>query len=315
MKRAGYHLLWIVIFLAVSITGCDESCPTPDGDGDADADADGDSDGDGDADGDGDGDGDPPRECIIPEVECSDDEHAEYGRCLADSEEITIAASSFEMGASSGDEYPLHDVNVSEYRIDRTEITNERFQACVAAGCCTAPSYDGSYSGRQPYYGNSDFNRFPVVFVTWDQAQEYCEGLGKRLPTEAQWEFAARSDDGRPYPWGTDAAGRRLANYDTGLNSDTTAVGTFDDGVSPFGLEDMAGNVWEWVADWYSESYYDDSPTDDPTGPEDGMSNVARGGSFLSSAAELYSFYRHHFVPTDAYSNVGFRCVRAGTGE
>jgi eukaryotic-like serine/threonine-protein kinase len=306
--------------LTLAIAGCKEnSCPTPDGgnggdadtDTDADNDVDADTDADADADADADSDADePPRVCTIPDVDCDEGDHAEYGLCVANSEEVAVAGGTFEMGAPTGTEFPAHSVTVSDFTIDRTEITNERYQACVEAGCCDPPSYDGSYSAREPYFGNDEYDRFPVIFITWDQALEYCEGLGKRLPTEAQWEFAARGEDARPFPWGTDPPSRSRANYDNAIDGDTAAVGTYDDGATPLGLVDMAGNVWEWVADWYSASYYDDSPSTDPPGPASGVARVARGGSFGSTEAQLYSFYRANFLPTETYSNVGFRCAR-----
>jgi formylglycine-generating enzyme required for sulfatase activity len=301
-KEARLLPLWLLALVGAAASGCDQDCPNPSVDCGV---------GDGDADGDIESDGDTPRVCVIPEVECADDEHAEYGLCVDDGEELTVPATTFEMGNSVN----AHNVTLSEFAIDRFEVTNERFRACVESGCCRPPHYDGSYSGRQPYYGNGDFDDFPVVFVTWDQAQEYCEGLGKQLPTEAQWELAARGDDGRLYPWGNDAPRDDHANFADVRKGDTEEVGEFEDGASPYGLDDMAGNVWEWVADWYQDDYYDDSPDEDPQGPEDGFTRVARGGSFLSSATDVSTFNRHHFVPTDAYSNVGFRCVRTGRND
>ena len=295
-----------VLVLAAALWGCDKSEPCLGADGDADADGDGDLD--------GGGDGDAARECIIAEVECAPGEHPEYGVCVADSERISIPAGSFQMGAPSGEELPAHAVNVSAFVMDRTEVTNERFGACVAAGCCDAPTYDGSYSGRQPYFGGAEFGRYPVIHVTWEQARQYCEGQGGRLPTEAEWEYAARGTDGRMFPWGSDEPNGSRANYGRPGgsldNGDTEEVGTHADGASPFGLQDMAGNVWEWVADWFSPTYYGESPADDPRGPDSGVTRVARGGSFGSASTELYSFYRTSFHPAESWSNVGFRCAR-----
>ncbi len=294
---------FLVFLIAASIgwsSGCEQDCPTPDpGDAGADGDADGDAGNDG-----------GERECVIPEEECDDGEHAEYGECVSDDEEVTISAGSFEMGAPTGDDFPLHDVTVDEFRIDRYEVTNQRFAACVDAGCCDPPTYDGSYSGREPYYGNSMFRRCPVIFVTWEQARQYCEGIGKRLPTEAEWEHAARGDAGRPFPWGNESPTSSRANFDRAISGDTMEVGRREDGGTPEGVQDMAGNVWEWVADWYSTTYYDESPSDNPQGPDSGVSRVARGGSFGSSSTELYTFYRMGFHPSESFSNVGFRCAR-----
>ena len=301
-------LLSAALVLALVLAGCDQAdCARDDGGGDSG----GDSGGDGDADADGDGDGDalPPRECELPEVECAEGEHPLYGLCVAGSERVTVAAGTFDMGAPSGDEFPAHTVNISEFVLDATEVTNEHFQACVDAGCCDPPTYDGSYSGRQPYFGNGDFARYPVVFVTWQHARDFCEGQGGRLPTEAEWEYAARGSDGRYYPWGSEDPNDSRAHYDEARDGDTAEVARHSEGNSPFGAEDMAGNVWEWVADGYSASYYTASPADDPQGPDSGAARVARGGSFGSAATEILSFYRASFHPQESFSNTGFRCA------
>jgi len=285
------NLRWIVIavLLAVCAAGCKESKPCPAGD---------------------DGGTDGGRACVVPTVTCNAGEHAEFGVCFTDAEEIVIPAGTYQMGAPSGTEFPQHGVTLSEFRIDRYEVTNARFQLCVEVGCCDPPRYDGSYTGREPYYGNPDFSFFPVVFVGWEQARQYCEGAGKRLPTEAEWEFAARGDDGRLYPWGSTSPDGSLANFGRGRDGDTVQVGSYPGGASPFGVDDMAGNVWEWVADWHDAGYYTSSPSSDPKGPESGVTRVVRGGSFGSDPTALYSFYRGTYLPTESYGNVGFRCVR-----
>jgi len=215
------------------------------------------------------------------------------------------------MGAPSGSDFvPLHSVSVSAFKLDKYEVTNARFQLCVDAGCCDPPRYDGSYTGREPYYGNAAFGFWPVVFVSWDQAKQYCEGAGKRLPTEAEWEYAARGDDGRLFPWGSNTPDGSLANFGGARDGDTAQVGSYAAGASPFGVDDMAGNVWEWVADWYDPGYYGASPAADPKGPDSGLAKVARGGSFGSDATTLYSFYRGVYLPEDSYANLGFRCAR-----
>ncbi len=277
-----------------SLAGCGDQCPadTPTDAGVGDA---------GDA---------ATRECIVPEVSCGPGEIAEYGLCFPNTDETVVTAGTFDMGAPSGTEFPAHAVTLSEFTIDVTEVTNERFKACVDAGCCDPPSYDGSYTGREPYYGNPQYAQYPVIFVTWDQARQYCEGLEKRLPTEAEWEYAARGDDGRTYPWGSGPPDDSLANFDSAQNGDTEAVGDYPDGASPFGALDMAGNIWEWVADWYDVDYYGSSPGTDPTGPESGVFRGARGGSFGSGATTLYSFYRMSYLPNESFGNLGFRCAR-----
>jgi formylglycine-generating enzyme required for sulfatase activity len=251
------------------------------------------------------------RACVVPAATCNAGEHAEFGVCFTDDEEITIPGGTFSMGAPSGTEFvPQHDVTISEFKLDKYEVTTGRFQLCVEAGCCDPPRYDGSYTGREPYYGNPDFGFWPVVFVSWEQARQYCEGAGKRLPTEAEWEYAARGTDGRLYPWGSDSPAATLANFGGARDGDTAQVGSFGAGASPFGVHDLAGNVWEWVADWYDAGYYGASPATDPTGPESGVAKVARGGSFGSEYNKLYTFYRAAWLPEESYGNLGFRCAR-----
>jgi formylglycine-generating enzyme required for sulfatase activity len=214
------------------------------------------------------------------------------------------------MGLLNSAEYPQHTVTLSAFTIDRFEVTNEKYQSCVQAGCCEPPTYNGSYTGREHYYGSVDFYDYPVIFVTWEMAAQYCAGLDKRLPTEAEWEYAARGDDGRTFPWGSDSPSVTEANFGGAQDGDTEAVGSYVDGASPFGAEDMAGNVWEWVADWYDRDYYNQSPANDPPGPATGLMRVARGGSFASEPDTLYSYYRMHYVPSESFATLGFRCAR-----
>jgi eukaryotic-like serine/threonine-protein kinase len=291
-RLVGFRCSWwiaVAILAATAGAGCKDSTPCPTVN---------------------DGGTDGARACVVPPATCNPGEHAEYGYCFSDSEEIAIPAGTFQMGAPSGTDFPQHGVTLAEFRIDRDEVTNGRYQLCVEAGCCDPPRYNGSYTGREPYYGNADFGFFPVVFVSWDQARQYCEGAGKRLPTEAEWEFAARGDDGRLYPWGSTGPDGSRANFGRGRDGDTNQVGSYAGGASPFGVDDMAGNVWEWVADWYDVGYYAVSPSADPKGPESGVTRVVRGGSFGSDATTLYSFYRGSYLPTEAYGNLGFRCAR-----
>ncbi len=209
-------------------------------------------------------------------------------------------------------EEPVHEVALSPYWIDSTEVTNSMYKRCVDDDACNPP--DQAYSPtRKSYYGNSAYADFPVIYVSWGDARSYCEWAGKELLTEAQWEFAARGIDGRIYPWGNSAPSCDLANYihdaDKPCVGDTTAVGSYESGKSPFGVYDMAGNVSEWVADWYAS--YPAISQVDPQGPNDPQSDkVLRGGSINNLANGLRSTFRHALNPSYSYYyfSVGFRC-------
>ncbi|MCX6041123.1 MAG: formylglycine-generating enzyme family protein [Caldilinea sp.] len=236
-------------------------------------------------------------------------------------EEILIPAGSFQMGCDSSNpaescnswEQPLHTVTLSAYSIDKYEVTNARYKACVAAGGCTVPGSVDS-SKRSPYYGTSTYADYPVLNVDWFQANAFCAWAGKRLPTEAEWEKAARgSSDTRKYPWGNSAPDCTKTNYDSCVG-DTSRVGSYPSGASPYGVMDMAGNVDEWVQDWYDSSYYSVSPSNNPQGPETGTYRVLRGGSWVSFdfVGDVRSALRSVLPPRplDLDSN-GFRCVRS----
>ncbi len=214
------------------------------------------------------------------------------------------------MGSSetSSDERPIHAVNLSAYYIDKYEVTNAAYERCVEAGACLPPNQSRS-STRTAYYSNPEFDEFPVIYVDWTMAKTYCEWRGDRLPTEAEWEKAARGTDGRMYPWGEGIACDKL-NYNN-CKGDTTKVGSYLDGVSPYGLYDMAGNVWEWVNDWYDSNYYQSSPASNPLGPSSGQYRVLRGGSWGDSDNVVRSANRNYNTPVFIYGDVGFRCARS----
>jgi formylglycine-generating enzyme required for sulfatase activity len=196
------------------------------------------------------------------------------------------------------DEEPVHQVYLDAFWMDETEVTNAMYNLCVKAGVCYLPT-------TLDYYPHIQFADYPVVFVTWDDAKAYCEWVGRRLPTEAEWEKAARGTDGRTYPWGEEI-GKDYANYNLYVG-DATVVGSYELGKSPYGLYDMSGNVFEFVADWYHPDYYKTlgETADNPKGPSNGQSHVAKGGGFL------YNSIR----PADrdardrATNEDGFRCV------
>ena len=221
---------------------------------------------------------------------------------------VLAPAGTFNMGSPAGaaDEAPLHTVSLSAFHIDRREITNALYQLCVDAGACTPPVSTGSFN-RFSYFDNTAFANYPVIFVTWDQADAFCAWQKKRLPTEAEWEYVASGGDGRRYPWGDEFNPAFLP----ATEPDTTAVGSFEQGDSPFGIADMAGNVLEWVADWYQSDYYSQSEgAQNPTGPASGDRKVARGGAFGNPDGSFYATTRRYqFAPDSHQVDLGFRCA------
>ena len=240
---------------------------------------------------------------------------------------VYVPAGEFLMGSVEGvgDDYehPQHTVYLDAYWIDQTEVTNAMYTRCFSAGACTSPS-DFSSSTRNSYY-DYQYANYPVIWVNWDQANAYCEWTGRQLPTEAQWEKAALGTDGRIYPWG-DEFDCKKGNFDdeTQVDSyvvtggpncdgyaDTAPVGSYLEGASPYGALDMAGNVLEWVADWYGEDYYtSQSNWNNPQGPQMGEFRVLRDGSWGTDAEYLLrSASRWWYTSTKTFSYTGFRCV------
>ncbi len=230
--------------------------------------------------------------------------------------EVFVPAGSFTMGNDSGapDQRPAHPVNLGSFWIDRTEVTNAMYALCVSAGVCAAPQQTRSIS-RPSYFGTSAFDNFPVLFVSWNQAQTYCAWAGRRLPTEAEWEKAARGPDQRLYPWGNQAPDPQRLNFGPSGLGDTVAVGHYPSNASPYGALDMAGNAWEWVADWYDPGYYAVSPAQDPPGPAktgcpQGDCKVLRGGSWDSRDDQVTTTARLFFGPNDSRDAFTIRCAQ-----
>jgi eukaryotic-like serine/threonine-protein kinase len=227
-----------------------------------------------------------------------------------DTARVEVPAGTFSMGSDTGapDERPIHRVSGSGFMMDRYEVTNARYAACVKEGACSPPALLSSFK-RAEYFGVPELADYPVIHVSWGQAASFCVWAGGRLPTEAEWERAARgTEDARTYPWGDDAPSCDKANF-AGCVGDTDRVGRRPAGQSPYGAFDMAGNVWEWTADWYEAGYYSRSPDQDPTGPDAGQMKVMRGGCWVSGANSLRATCRKAELPGLWAPNVGFRCV------
>ena len=224
---------------------------------------------------------------------------------------VLVSAGEFAMGSDKGDEdeFPIHRVNLNAFYIDKFEVTNGRFAKFVDA-ILSEPPWGFADKDKPVIHADR-----PVRWVNWMDAMGYCLWAGKRLPTEAEWEKSARGTDGRIYPWGNDPPTPVHAVYGLkeGGEETTSDIGDRDKGQSPYGAHDLAGNLYEWVMDWYAEDYYLNfaaNPAINPRGPSEGTAKVQRGGSYINSPYRLRSSFRTKGEPTEQDPNVGFRCAQ-----
>jgi formylglycine-generating enzyme required for sulfatase activity len=270
-----------------------------------------------------------PELCDEMDNQCPGD--AGYGTvdegCQAPPGMALIPAGCFDMGNSfPTNARPIHNVCISAFKMDKHEVTNAEYRACVDAGTCDPPSSAGSHA-RGLYYGDTAYDDYPVIHVDWNDANAFCQWAGKRLPTEAEWEYAARGGlSGMKYSWGdtitcADACYDRWDNSTDcwdygGLDNDTHQVESY--AANGYELHDMIGNVWEWVSDWYDSGYYqycvDQGIVNNPPGPDtspNGYRSI-RGGSWSSDAAMgiISVYYRSYAVPTTEHAGLGLRCAR-----
>ena len=230
-------------------------------------------------------------------------------------EQVYVPAGEFIMGSTNAndpsfsDEMPQRTVYLDAFWIDRIETTNRQYAACQSAGACPPPIQYSSASRPSYYYEvNLAFADYPVIYVDWNAANAFCKWAQARLPTEAEWEKAARGTDGRLFPWGNSPANCDLANF-ISCFGDTSPVGSYPEGASPYGVLDMAGNVWEWVEDGYQTNTYSVSPAINPHGPESSPSRVTRGGAWSHNPGYTRSAFRLPQNVEAAYYNTGLRCA------
>lgn len=236
---------------------------------------------------------------------------------------VLIPAGEFVMGSANdplafGNESPQHLVSLDAFWMDQYEVTNARYAQCVAAKACPPPAQLRSNT-RAHYYDNAEFADFPVIYVRWVDANAFCTWTGKRLPGEAEWEKAARGPNGNLYPWGNVFDSTRVNSAEGGPN-DTVRIGSYPNGVSIYGAFDMAGNVSEWVNDYYQSDYYRVSPALNPPGPLSDLPRsesigIMRGGAWLNDRQSVRSAFRLGYWQRHNWYEAGFRCAMGETGQ
>ena len=228
---------------------------------------------------------------------------------------VYVPAGEFEMGSTEGDDdaQPVHTVALDGFWIDSTEVTYAQYQRCEEAGGCERPPA-GTYKAQFFHYDQEGFGDHPIQQTSWEHAAAYCAWAGGRLPTEAEWEYAARGPEGYVYPWGDSEPDCDKANYQAGAGlwcvGDSSPVGSHPTGASWCGAQDMAGNVAEWVADSYAADTYATSPSMNPTGPSSGSQRVVRGGGAVSYRFGVRSYARQSLPFDFQPGDTGFRCAK-----
>jgi formylglycine-generating enzyme required for sulfatase activity len=220
---------------------------------------------------------------------------------------VLVPAGEFTMGSDEGDddEQPVHRVFLDSFYLDTFEVTNGRFAKFVTAIQSEPP---WGFADQETPVVDADR---PVRWVNWLEATGYCLWAGKRLPTEAEWEKAARGTDGRPYPWGHEPPTAAHAVFGLKEGDETVSpIGNRSLGRSPYGAHDLAGNLYEWVSDWYDDAFYQTAPTSNPRGPSEGTTKGQRGGSYINSPYRLRAAFRTKGDPTEHAPHVGFRCAQ-----
>ncbi len=221
--------------------------------------------------------------------------------------QVYVPEGEFIMGTehnSKKPDSPKHGVYLDSFWVDSVEVTNAMYLKCIKENICTSPVSDNLY------YNNWIYRDHPIVYVTWFQANDYCQWAGRRLPTEAEWEKAARGTDGRKYPWGNDQPTPRLANFSDTLISESVSSFRYPLGASPYGALNMSGNVREWIADWYDPEYYTYTPYNNPKGPDTGFERSLRSASYNEDGREIMITSRLRHEPQSAGLSRGFRCAQ-----